>query len=207
MQYVKMLGLVAAVAMALMAFGVGTASATTLTSPTGTVYKGEIVASVDHSVLLVEEGFGTVTCTTGVVKGKPNAQSDTTTVTGSISTLTFGEPRLGGTEEESECEGQLATINVLKRGSLEIHVIGTGPNGTLTSSGAEVTVTKFGIHCIYSTNNTDLGTLTGSTTTKGQATMDINAKLNRVATSPFCAEHATWEGAYVVTAPSFLNIS
>jgi hypothetical protein len=170
------------------------------------VYKGEIVASVENTVTLKEEGFGTVTCTTGVTKGTPNAQSDAATVTGPISTLTFGAPR-GTNEEESSCENGAATINVLKRGSLEIHVIGTGPNGTLTSSGAEVTVTKFGIHCIYSTSSTDLGTLTGSTTTGKTATMDINAKLNRVATSPFCAEHATWEGSYQVTTPDFLNVS
>ena len=205
MKYVKMLGLVAAAAMALMAFGVGTASATTLTSPHGTIYKGEIIASVEGTVTLTESGFGSVTCTEGVVKGTTNAQSDTTTVTGTISTLTFGKPRAAN-EEESQCENGAATINVLKRGTLEIHAIGSGPNGTLTSSNAEVTVTKFGIHCIYSTLNTDLGTLTGSTTTGKTATMDISATLNRVTTSALCAEHATWAGSYVVTTPDELNI-
>ena len=92
MKYVKSPGVVAAAAMALMAFGVGTASATTLTSPSGTTYKGEIVASVEGTVTLTESGFGSVTCTEGVVKGTPNAQSGTTPVTGSISTLTFGKP-------------------------------------------------------------------------------------------------------------------
>jgi hypothetical protein len=203
MKYVKMLGLVAAAAMALMAFGAGTASATTLTSPTGTVYKGEIVGSVEGTVTLKDEGL-TVTCTTGVVRAALNAQSDAATVTAQVLTLTFGTPRVvGGNEEESQCENGNAKINVLKTGTLEIHSIAGTENGILTSSGAEVTVEKFGVHCIYSTNNTDLGTLTGGKT----ATMDINAKLNRVPTSFLCVEHATWEGSYLVTTPDELYVS
>jgi hypothetical protein len=206
MKYFRMMGLVAAAAIALMAFEAGTASATTLTSPTGTVYKGEIIASVEKGVIFREEGFGTWTCTTGVVKGTPNAQSDAATVTGNISTLTFGAPRAAN-EEESQCENGAATINVLKRGSLEIHSIAGTENGTLTSSGAEVTVTKSGVHCIYTTSNTHLGTLTNSTATKATATMDINAKLNKAPTSFLCAEHAQWEGAYLVTTPDSLWVS
>ena len=202
MKYAKMLGLITAAALALMAFGASTASATTLTSPTGTVYKGELVLSVEKSLTMKEEGFGTVTCTTGVVKGTPNAQSDAATVTGNISTLTYGAPRAAN-EEESQCENGAATINILKRGSLELHSIAGTENGTLTSSGEEITTTKSGVHCIYSTSSTDLGTLTGGKT----ATMDINAKLNRTPTSFLCAEHATWEGTYLVTTPDELYVS
>ena len=204
MKYMGMLGLAAATAMALVAFGAGTASATTLTSPTGTVYKGEVVASAETTVTLKEEAFGTKTCTTSVIKFTPNAQSEATTVTGAVSTLTFGTPRVvGGNEEESHCENGAATINVLKTGSLEIHSIAGTENGTLTSSGMEVTTLKFGIHCIYTTNNTHLGTITGGKT----ATIDINAKMNKGPTSPFCAEHSTWEGSYWVTTPDELFIS
>jgi hypothetical protein len=142
MKYVKMLGLVAAAAMALMTFGAGTASATTLTRPTGTVYKGEVIASVEDLVM-AEESFGTVTCTMGIVKVTPNLQSDTTTVTGSISTPTYGSPRVAN-EEESQCKNGATTINVLKRGSLELHAIAGTENGTLTSSGEEITTTKSG---------------------------------------------------------------
>jgi hypothetical protein len=118
--------------------------------------------------------------------------------------MTFGAPRIsGGPEEESQCEGGAATINVLKTGTLEIHSIFGTENGTVTSSGTEVTITKDGIHCIYSTNGTDIGTFTGGKT----ATIDIKASLNRVPTFFLCAEHATWEGSYLVTTPDELFIS
>jgi hypothetical protein len=188
--------------MALMTFGAGTASATTLTRPTGTVYKGEIVASVDGTVILREEGFGTVTCTTGVDKGTPSPQSDAATVTVLLSTLTLGVPRAAN-EEESQCENGATTINVLKRGELEIHLIPGTENGTLTSSGTEITRIKLGVHRIYSTSNTHLGTITGGKA----ATIDIKATLNHAPTSFLCAEHATWEGSYLVTTPAELFVS
>jgi hypothetical protein len=204
MKYVRNLGLVVTAAMALLAVGAGNATATTLTSPAGTVYKGELVASVGGSLTFKEEGFGTWTCTAGVYKAMPNPQSESSTVTASISTLTLGPPRVaGGNEEESQCENGATTINVLKRGSVEIHLIGSGPSGTLTSSGTEVTTTRSGVHCIYTTNNTDLGTLTSGKT----ATIDIKASLNRAPTSFLCAEHAGWEGNYVVTTPDELFVS
>lgn len=134
MKYVKMLGLVAAAPMAPMAFGPGRASAITLRSPKGSTYKGEIVASAEGTVTMTESGFGTVTCTEGVVKRHPGPPSDTTTVTGAISTLTYGKPRAAN-GEESQCEKGAAMINILKRGLLDLHAIGSGPNGTPTSSG------------------------------------------------------------------------
>src|SRR5690242_21958779 len=102
MKHLKMLAIGAAAAMALITFGAATASATTLTSPDGTIYTGEVIASVDGTVKWIEPELGTLTCTEGVIKGTPNAQSDTTTVTIPVSTLTLGSPR-GTNEEESSC--------------------------------------------------------------------------------------------------------
>jgi len=192
MKYVKMLGLAAVAAMALMAFA-GSASATVLTSPSGTQYKGEINASAESSLLL-KAGFANITCTESSVAGTPtNFGSSTTTVSGPISTLTF-----------SSCN---ATVTVLKKGSLEIHTIGKGPNGTLTSTGAEVTVATGGVSCTYATNNTDIGTLTGTTTAGTKATMDISASLTKSAGGFLCASPAAWEGSYWVTKPVPLSVS
>jgi hypothetical protein len=192
MKYVKMLGLAVVAAMALMAFA-GSASATVLTSPAGTQYKGEIQASAESSLLL-KAGFANITCTESNVAGTPtNFGGAASTVSGPISTLTF-----------NVCN---ATVHVLKKGTLEIHTIGAGPNGTLTSSGAEVTVSTAGTSCTYGTNNTDIGTLTGSKTTGKTATMDIKASLTKTAGGFLCASPAAWEGSYVVTKPDYLDVS
>ncbi len=192
MKYVKMLGLAAVAAMALMAFA-GTASATVLTSPAGTHYTGAIQASAESSLLL-RAGFANITCTESSVAGTTeNTGGPSETVRGPISSLTF-----------SNCN---ATVHVLKTGSLEVHTIGSGPNGTLTSTGAEATVATLGTSCTYGTNNTHIGTLTGSKTTGGNATLDIEAKLTKTAGGFLCASPAAWEGSYVVTNPSYLDIS
>jgi hypothetical protein len=69
-----------------MAFA-GTASATDLTSPAGTEYKGEISAWAE-SLLTVEAGFSNIECTESTVAGAPNKFG--ATVSGPISTLSFG---------------------------------------------------------------------------------------------------------------------
>jgi hypothetical protein len=195
MKHVKMLGLAVVAAMALMAFA-GSASATVLTSPAGTQYKGEINASAEPGTsLLLKAGFANITCTQSTVAGTPtNFGGAAATVSGPLSTLTF-----------SSCN---ATVTVLKKGTLEIHAIGTGPNGTLTSSGAEVTVATGGVSCTYGTTNTDIGTLTGSKNLGVKtATMDISANLTKTAGGFLCASPAAWEGAYVVTKPDYLDVS
>jgi hypothetical protein len=201
MKHLKMFGLAAMAAMALMGLvGVGSASATTLTSPTGTVYTGEIDASLEPGTsALLEAGFFNITCTTSTVKGQPNAQSDTTTVNGPINTLTFGSTA-------TPCN---ATVTVITNGSLEIHAIGTGNevNGTLTGKSSEVTVAALGTSCVYGTSTgTDLGTLTGTQKTGGTATMDIEASLPRISGGFACANPAKWTGKYTVTTPDSLWI-
>jgi hypothetical protein len=191
MKYIKMLGLASVAAAALMAFiGAGTASATELYSTSGTLGKGTTIHADAESTLTLQAGFSTINCTESTVHGEiTNAGSATTTVSGPITKktgLTFG--------------GCDSTVHVLKEGSLEIHHIAGTTNGTLTSSGAEVTVIKSGVHCIYETSNTHIGTLTGSTT--GHATLHIEANLKRVPTSFLCADNAAWEGEYTVTQPS-----
>lgn len=108
------------------------------------------------------------------------------------------------TFEECNCE-----VVVVTKGSLAIHLI--AGNGTPTSTGTKVTVncnTIFeNVHCIYKTNATDLGTLTGSSATGGTATMDITADIPREVTNSLCAEEAIWHAKYSVTTPDAVYVA
>jgi hypothetical protein len=199
MKYIKMLGLAAVAAAALMAFvGASTASATQLTGAGGAVLGvGTEIKAENEGKVVLDPPFGAIECSKSSVAGKvTNAGSSSTTVSGGIETLTF-----------TECN---ATVTVLKKGTLEIHTQGASNNnnGTLTSNGAEVTVQFVGTHCIFTTSNTDLGTVTGSGNTKSNATLDISATIPRTGGSSgiFCGSTAAWTGAYKVTAPNPLFI-
>ena len=197
MKYLKMLGLLAVAAAALMAF-VGTASATTATSPKGTVYTNTYKAVAEEQLSLHGEAF-VVTCNQSEVEGKVEQHGSGVTTTGKISRLVF-----------SECN---FPVTVLKTGTLEAHataIKGTDADGTLTSTGFEATIHgPFGINCIYTTNNTDIGTgtLTSTATTGGNATLDIDsAMIPRTGHSAFCGSNAEWTGSYKVVTPSTLYI-
>jgi hypothetical protein len=200
MKYLKMLALATVAAAALMAFvGAGIASATTLTSPPGTDLKAgtKITAVSETERPTLTGGFKNIGCNESTIGGEiTNAGGAASTVSGPVQTLTF--------TGNCTCE-----VVVIEKGSLEIHVIGAGPNGTLTSTGARVTVncsTIFGpVHCIYKTNATDLGTLTG--TGVSTATMDITAEIPRENTSGLCAEEAILHAKYLVTSPDPLLVS
>jgi hypothetical protein len=194
MKYLKMLGLAAVAAAALMAFvGAGTASATTL--EVGGVVKNSALAiegslKTGTSALLKDE-FGTTTdtCTVSGVKG--NTEKD--------ESGDFSGPSVGGKLLKKE-EGGLTfsscthTTTVIAPGSLFVTWT-SGTNGTVKSSGAEVTVqsTFFGASAVCKTGEgTNVGTLTG--VSSGSATIDISAKIN-------CGilGTASWTGTYVTT--------
>jgi len=201
MKYVKILGLAALAAMAVMAFvGAGTASATELYSGATTLKAGtEIQATLSGTALLqTTDGIELDTCTGGEVKGKTtNTGSSTETVKGNIEALTW-----------TNCTEPTSTI---AKGGLEIHWT-SGLNGTVTSIAnpvtgevSEVTVntTIFG-SCIFTiATGSIIGTLTGSTTTN--ATFDINAIATRK--SGLCPNSAKWNGTYKVTKPLPLHVT
>jgi len=104
MKYVKMLGLAAVAAAALMAFvGASTASATVLCktagtgSPTGTTCPanqaypaGTAITAVNKGTVKLDTTFKTIECSGSEVKGSTsNEGSATETVTGPEGTLTF----------------------------------------------------------------------------------------------------------------------
>ena len=202
MKYLKMLGLAAIAAGALMAFaGAGTASATelTCTNPPGTkvmcAAPTHIHAEVEGKVTL-HPPIGDIECSEGTVTGDASTGSSTTTPSGAIETLTFG--------------GCNAEVVVIENGSLEVHTktASADGNGTLTSTGAKVTVTFVGFHCIFTTSNTDIGTLTGSSTTGATPTLDIEATIPRTGgrSGAFCGSTAQWTGSYKVTTPDWLDV-
>jgi hypothetical protein len=197
MKHVKIFGLAAVAAMALMAFiGASTASATALYSGATKLGAGtEIQATLTGtSTLTTTENVVLDTCTGGEVKGTTsNAGGAAETVKGTVATS--GLTWTGCTEPTVTLAG----------GSLEIHHIAGTSNGTLTGSGFEVTIstTVFG-SCIFTlTAGTHLGTLTGSTTSN--AVMNINAVAARK--SGLCPSTAKWVGTYKVTKPVPLHVT
>lgn len=206
MKYLKALGLAAIAAGALMAFvGAGTASATELwcTEPPGTETmcpaQTHIHAEAESTVTL-HPPIGDISCTSSTVTGHTtNTGSPTETVDGPIETLTFG--------------GCNATVTVLEKGELIIHTTKENEDnrdGTLTSTGAKVTVEFSGFHCIFKTSATDIGWLTGSTNTPSHTpTLDISATIPRTEgrSGAFCGTSAQWTGNYSVTAPMWMDVT
>ena len=187
MKYLKILGLAAIAATALMAFA-GPASATRLTAPAGTVVKtgttiSSSLVSKTSAVLSDTSGFIQNTCTGSSVSGK-TTNENATTITGNIDTLTF-----------STCTRPTKT---LKNGTLHI-----SSTGTVTGSGSEVeTETVTGV-CVYGTGTgTHLGTLTNAATSTSHASLVINAVLPLIKTiSGSCVSDARWKAEYTVTSP------
>jgi hypothetical protein len=190
MKYLKMLGLAALSAMALMAFVAGPASATTLelggVTQNKSVSLEATIKSGTSAVLRDTSGFSVNTCTSSEVAGSTETTFTGPTVTGKVSKLTF-----------SNCTDP---VTVHKNGTLHV-AYSSGTNGTVSSSGAEVTVDgPFGYITCTTGAGTTLGTLTG--VSSGNATMDVNAVLNCTVIST-----ARWTGTYTVTSPAGLGVS
>jgi len=189
MKYVKILSLLAVAAAALMAFA-ASASATTVTSSTGTTPTIESSAE-GHAVL--DNPIAKIECVS-TVKGKVETHGTGVTAGGAIETLTFGSP-------VGTCTNSWH-VTVVSAGSLEIHAT-SGGNGTLTSSGATVEATRFGVTCRYATSSTDIGTVTAGE----HATLHITASIPFHSGSFLCGEGATtWTGAYKVSSPTNLSV-
>lgn len=195
MNRTKILSHAALSLIALMTFA-GTASATTLTSPSGTTYTGELKFASESSTSLKTSFVGTVTCTTSTIRAIIEAHGSNITASGKISEFTL-----------TGCSGGEPTSPVAKPGSLEIHSTATTGNGTVTWNGAEIIWhNTLAGSCTYTTSNTDIGTLTGSNVTGSNATLDVNNVALRTSGSGFCGESATWNASYKITSPSTLEV-
>lgn len=166
------------------------AGANPLTSPAGTFYTGEIKAESEGATEL-RGSFEPVKCNTSTFQGKVESHT-VTTAGGKAASLSFGECNF--------------PVKVLSPGSIEIHSTG-GDDATATSTGAEITIETLTGNCIFKTSGTDIGTLTGTDTTGGAATLDLGSStIPRTGHSVFCGSSGTWTGSYKVTTPGSLYI-
>ena len=183
MKYGKMLGLAA---MALMAFGAGSASAAELYSTKETVPQStEISGSLESgssALLTTTDGSTNLdTCTLSGFSATHTTGEGEAPVTGSISSLLW-----------SECS---FTTDTLTSGSLSI-----AGNGAVSGSGTVVTV-NIGVSCRYGTGGgTTLGTLNAGK-------LAINAVINEQEPKTFlCPDTTKWVANYVVTNPHDLTV-
>jgi hypothetical protein len=196
MKHVKMLGIAAVLAAALMALiGAGAAQAeTTLCKvtedacSTANMYPvGTAIAATATEPAVLKAGFATITCNKSTVAGKTET---TTTPEGKNSTLSF-----------SECGS--ATVTTLNPGKLQIHW-DAEHNGNLTTSGVEVKVEVLGVSCVYGGEVKSGLTLTGG----NPATLDaVEANIPKVSGGILCGNPAKWTAHYEITSPKPLFVS
>jgi len=186
-------GLVVLAALALAA----PASASTPTSPAGTVYTGPVKAvSAAQHVLIHTKGGTTVTCETSSFDWSIESHGPSATTKGSVTNLTFGS--CGTT-----------TVSVLKAGTVEVH---QGPEGfsyeTVTWSGLEITVaTPFSPDCKYffqQPTSILIGAVTPSSVLGTTAVFHLDTDKIPVGNSIFCPEWIEFTGGYTITTPDYL---
>ena len=189
MKYVKILGLLAVAAAALMAFA-GTASATTVATSTG----GAAATPTIHAVnsgghVKLANPIANIECSS-TVEGKVESHGAGVTAKGNITTLNF-----------TGCTNSwhvTATVN----GSLEVHYT-SGHNGLLTSNGAKVDTTRLGVTCVYETKNTSIGTVTGGAPAK--LAISASIPINSTESSGLCGSgNAAWSGSYETTSALYI---
>ncbi len=175
--------------------GAGTALATVLTSPEGTVYTGSIVAEAEGHVAF-DNPIAKIECASKV-EGEVESHGEGITVKGNVTALSF-----------TSCTNSWH-VTVVSGGSLEVHETEAGEgDGTVISNGATIEGTRFGVTCRYATESTEMGMLTGSKTTGSNATLDVEAEIPFHSGSGLCGTSAiNWAGSYIVTTPSTLTVA
>lgn len=203
MKYLKMLGLAAVAAAALMAFaGAGSASATVLChgeeSPCTTAWtKGtEIefqITSGTTARWFTTQGITINECSSGSLRGTiTNAGSSTETVKISVGSGS------GGFNWSSCTTGQ----ETVEGGEIEIHSITGSTNGKATIKGFSfrTDTVQYGT-CYYTAGSgVELGTITSSKS--GEAVIDLETVLTKKEGSATCPLDVTWWEKWVQTAPS-----
>jgi hypothetical protein len=172
----------------------GTATATTLTSPSGTPYTSTLKAESEGELTLHYPSVGiSVSCEDSTLEGKIERHGNGVTAGGKLNNLTL-----------TACGNNHVTI--LSMGSLEVHAT-SGGDGTVTSTGAAITKqsTEIGISCTFQTNGTHIGTLIGSSSTNARIVIN-SAVLPRTGDSFFCGSSGVLTGSLKITTPSTLLV-
>jgi hypothetical protein len=198
MKSVKMLGLAAVAAAALMAFvGASTASATVLCSTTTTPCNSVVPVGTkigfesEGSILLKETGGETLeTCKKSKITAElTSAGSSSTTPTGPISTLDW-----------EECTFATTTI---EKGKLEVTGPLTGTSNGTVKSDAEIRVTfsfPFFGSCVF---GVPAGVSLGTLTEGNPATIDIGAVITKRSGSNLtCPGTLNLSGTYTMNEPA-----
>jgi hypothetical protein len=186
-KHLKMLGLFVMAAALMMAFAGSASAAGTFTAPAGTEYTGHLKATLEGSALL-KASFAEITCTESIIGGSmtpaDGGANNETHAFGKINTVDF-----------TSCgESIVTTVNHL--GTLTIRKSDT----TVTGTGAEVTVSRFGTSCVYGLGTgTHLGT---AKNTGAGVTLPITALLGKISGGFLCGNPATWTANYIVTTPA-----
>lgn len=179
--HVKILSLLAVVAATMMALA-GSASADYVSTTTGGAAETptiEVVAENGHFV--VKGPNVTITCAVAahyaVIAHGPGSD-----ILSQLSVLVW-----------SGCTN-FWHVTTEAAGSLSVEST-SGHNGTVTSTGAKIRTTRLGVNCVYETNNTHFGTLTGG----NPATLHVKATVPIVASesAEICGTTSTWEGSLV----------
>lgn len=200
MKYLKRSATAVLAAAALMTFAVG-ASATELTSPAGTAYKGAVKAETEGE-MVIHELWIESRCKSRLEWETPQ-QGPGITAAGPVKSLSL-----------FECSGN-TTVVPLKFGTFEIHTWTGEANGsgTLTWLGAQITILTHlpflgTIDCVYGTapQNADVGVITGSSSTGGTARIKLSATLIRLGGSQTCPTTSNWTALYEVKAPDYLDV-
>jgi hypothetical protein len=181
---------IAAMASAVLLTMAGTASATTFTSPKGTTYTSTVKAEAESTVTLTSAfgGFGAISCKKSVFAFKVEQHGVGPTIKGNDLEMSLGD-----------CPNQ---VTIIAPGFSEIHW--TNENeADWTAAGWLFTFhgTLFGT-CQFGTSatGTNLGTLTMTPKTGGNATLDVKASIPSI---NGCGT-GTLEGSYKVVTPSTL---
>lgn len=201
MKYLKIMGLAAVAAMALMAFGAGSASAVTLCKeakspcPEASRYTSgtAITASLKtKTVATLTSSLGNVVCTESAVSGKTTATSGSP-LPGTISSLSFKSCTLGS----SSCT---VTVENLPYAA-SVDASATVGNGTLTTTGQAHVDCGSALNCIFKK------AVALSVTGGNPALVTANTALELIKNEGFiCPSSATWDAEYEVTAPKPLFV-
>jgi hypothetical protein len=150
--------------------------------PKGTVLEESLKTETKW---ILKASFGEIKCSAATLKGEVTSTAGVAgEVTGTVTGLSFGE-----------CN---CAVKVLKNGTFTISSP-SGGNGTLRSSGLELTTECLSTHCIFSTSTTNLGTLNGGEMASFSSTGTVPRTGGTSGAS--CGSVGTLAAEYTVIAP------
>lgn len=168
-----------------------TASATSVTTVTGGAASTPLIQAINEGGhITLANAIANISC--GVaLQGWIESHGSGQSASGHLSS---GGGESGCTNSWSE--------SVISFGSFSISYT-SGHNGTVSSSGGKIKTTRLGVSCVYETNNTKIGTVTGGS----PATLHIEASIPiSFESSGLCgAGNAKLEGNLVSNSPLYVS--